>query len=226
MPKAGPKCLEMDFLQEKVEGNKKQSAFFSHSNGKYVCGLPTLIQKGDACVVFSVGGANAWDFEVAVSQHTSCQIHTYDCTIVPRIPAALKGIVNFHKTCVGNKNEVKAGQKYATFDKLMEEAGISDPPDIWKMDVEGFEYQVLRSLASDSNAAARLLPRFILLEIHATVRKKYQKFGLSWADRTRQPGEIAAALLPLFTVGYRLSNIDWSTSSPYAIEVVLSRIYC
>ena len=106
-------------------------AFGSGDDEKRFCWSDELV-SGDTCMVFSIGGNNQWDFEQVMANKTKCAIHTFDCTITPRIPEDIKDRVVFHKICVGNS---KSGPLYQSMDKLYELAG-NKRVDFFKMDVE------------------------------------------------------------------------------------------
>jgi hypothetical protein len=80
---------------------------------KHTCGV-TVPAQGDAeaCVVISLGSNNEFSFELDVArQLPHCAIHTLDCTIVPHVPAELRGRLTFHEICLGPADEeIDAGK--------------------------------------------------------------------------------------------------------------------
>ena len=112
------------------------------------------------CTVFSIGSANAWGFERDIARKTNCQIHTFDCTIVPRVPKDLKDRVTFHKACFGSKDSVDdQGREFLTWPSMLLRAGVA--PKYLKCDIEGWEYDAFDSILNSDQQ-----PDQIAAEIH------------------------------------------------------------
>ena len=155
---------------------------------KRACGLQTTLQNlypvavgessGEAssavasrgCVIYSIGSANQWDFELDVVERTNCSVHTFDCTISNTTlpPESIRDRVTFHHVCLGDKNE----GKFLTWESLHSVTGMKGSPNYLKMDIEGFEFPVMKSIIDNG----RHLPLQIAMEIHTTriERNAYQ----------------------------------------------------
>lgn len=235
LPPVGPACSELSFLD----------ASSNHDEGKYVCGLSMLKQHphgddpSEQCTILSIGSNNMWAFEVAAFRETSCQIHTFDCTVKkPLVPAEIQSRTTFHKVCLGESDtHMPDGRVFKSYPTLLKDhvPGLTRPPEVLKMDIEGFEYPVMRSITQQSQEAfggsAAAAPQQILMEVHHRTYKSL--FGqdndpgaLAWAHRDRTPGELMAFMTEVYTFGYRLSHADWGTVCPHCLEVVLSRVFC
>ena len=91
--------------------------------------------------------------------------------------------MQFHKVCLSAKTEVLHGWHYVTWENFTASVGLSQPPHVVKMDIEGFEYQTLKSLVQSDPA---LLPRSISLELHYETSMT----DLPWFGRLKSPYEL------------------------------------
>jgi len=149
---------------------------------KIVCGLSEL-QKEEHCIIYSIGGNNQWDFEIDLLQRTPCQVHTFDCTgPATRFRKPPHDRLHFHHVCLGiqhqdapaqcTESEPKCGATW-TLLEMQQQLG-HDRIDLLKMDIEGFEWPILRSwplLSLDQDTSSRendvmILPMQVLIEIH------------------------------------------------------------
>jgi hypothetical protein len=83
-----------------------------------------------------------------------CHIHTLDCTVDGRVPAEIRSKVTFHKVCLGIRDETVRASRGNMYNKKgteirtkrwstwCKEAGIIKQPDVLKMDIEGYEWEV------------------------------------------------------------------------------------
>jgi hypothetical protein len=202
---------------------------------KHICGLSLDKAQEPAnhpCVIISIGGANQWAFENIIGKALPhCHIHTLDCTVDGRIPEALKGQATFHKICIGTKDEtvtapqsgtyVKQGMqlqfmRWGTFTAMI---GLEHPPDVMKMDIEGYEWSVLQDMAA--NAPRNVLPRSISLELHYETGMS----NLQWYGRFRSPYEIGAWMDFMTTRGnYVLVDRNDNDHCRHCSEIVIAYI--
>ncbi len=95
---------------------------------------------------------------------------------------------------------------------MLKTAGIQKPPAYFKLDVEGFEYDIFTEMMQSPD----LLPRQIQVELHWGTRMT----GLSWMPRLRTSGEIAlmagmmfhGGFLPVHCIDGR-NDVSWRISA-------------
>jgi hypothetical protein len=120
-------------------------------------------------------------FESEVREKLDRQTHTFDCTLnanTPRKKPDDDG-VHFYPYCVtGDMNPVEP-TKYQNCYGLWNATQITTLPKLLKMDVEGFEFDVLTSMLSNSHPT--LWPEQIMMEVHYATRMK----DIEWLLRTR-----------------------------------------
>lgn len=148
-------------------------------SSKITCG--SLLQA--PCVVYSIGGNNEWFFEKDVLSKTPCEVHTFDCTGPrSRFTVPDHSRLHFHHVCIGITNhaaktaaELKRENKYSTgvvgamwtLQKMQSTLNHSQV-DLFKMDVEGYEWEILHSWPElrDIDSPRAVLPMQLLVEFH------------------------------------------------------------
>jgi hypothetical protein len=154
--------------------------------GKWLC-LPKHLKA--PCLIISLCSNGQFDFEQAVLDVFPCEVHTFDCTSTPQ---TLEARHHFHKLCIG-----KPAHGFVSLDEAVRLTGFSSL-DLLKMDIEGYEFDVVSSW----EAGSRSLPKQLSVELH------YQDlyYGTpAWKDTSRLslfswPGisEVGLAQLSLF----------------------------
>ena len=144
---------------------------------KIVCGLEEL-KKVDHCVVYSVGGNNQWQFELDLLEKTPCEVHTFDCTgPTTRFQKPDNDRIHFHHVCLGTVHEDaipteqcadlnKCGETWTLLE--MQRKLNHTRIDLFKIDIEGYEWPILESWPqnSDPDAKELWLPMQMLIEVH------------------------------------------------------------
>lgn len=142
---------------------------------------------GGACIVYSLGSNNKFDFEAAVLRKTNCTVHTFDCTSSPPLQS-MGPRFTFHKTCVGQSRKgMEHPEAFKTLPAIMSELG-HEGLSIIKWDVEGFEYDIFRDVLSDASGLHSKLPREILFELHY---RSHMGARTAWWDREKTAGEVS-----------------------------------
>ena len=106
------------------------------------------------CLIFSLGSNNQWGFEEAIYKQTKCIVHTFDCTGLFTVPRRIRDRVTLHKTCIGNE------APYVPWDSIVKQYGV---PDYLKMDIEGWEWSILKQISESSR---QFKPKQIGVELH------------------------------------------------------------
>lgn len=206
-PPEGPKCIE------------KLTYFGNiHDTQKPVCNVGGKLFHTSSCDLLSIGSNNQWDTEVGMHDQTRCRIHTFDCTSRDSMPSRIRDRTTFHKICIGDKDFTDSnGLQYLSWEHVLKVAGITEAPAYLKMDIEGFEYTVMRDIIRSGH----LMPEQIAMEIHWKTN-----VPVTWRGRSKSIGEVGSFLTMLFQAGYRLTYVDNATVCSHCMEVLLSRVYC
>lgn len=185
---------------------------------KHACGLRQLATVTSECVVFSIGSNNVWGFEEEIYKSTSCRIETFDCTVRKnaKVPDVIKDRTRLHRVCLGDKDELRGGKQFSTWDSLLTLVGITTAPTFLKMDIEGYEFEVMRSIIE----SGKNLPLQIAMELHY-----YASVPAIFKTGRKSSAEIFAFMnyLQLFG-GYYL--IDRRDGCPECSEILLAKLDC
>mmetsp|Transcript_46128 Transcript_46128/g.76246 ORF Transcript_46128/g.76246 Transcript_46128/m.76246 type:complete len:325 (-) Transcript_46128:371-1345(-) len=181
------------------------------------------------CVVYSLGSAGKYQFEDELLRSTRCTVHTFDCTLDSahcETPAKKRCASRynsthlirarhwFHPFCIASTDGVPDA-RYKTLATVYRELSHESMRiSLLKMDIEGFEWPILRSWRI-SDAA---LPEQFSAELHCTTAPRPR-------DHLRQLslGEATAVLSHFHRLGYRLSHLAWEGGG---IDVSFVRTRC
>lgn len=176
------------------------------------------------CVVFSVGSRGEFGFEEDIVTKTNCMIHTFDCTGDFPVPSHLKNRVIAYKLCLGDP---KYGTNFRTLQGLMRAANVKRVSFL-KMDIEGFEYDVLTNIINNANEILEtnkmdIFPDQIAFEIHYLT----QFPQLPFFGRDLSPGEIFSFMEFLFIEGgYVLAERNDNQFCAHCSEILLVKVLC
>ena len=212
------------FLDLKQEKELARGAGAGAGTGTGAGTTNTNISKKEPCGMISIGSNGEWGFENEVSKSTECTIHTFDCTVQePNKPE--NDAIHFYPFCIANENKQVEGRQYVTYSKMLEATGMKTPPALLKMDVEGFEYDVLQQmiLEAEESGSKHLLPTQISVELHYATRM----YDLDWFTRYRQAGELTLFLGFMFRKGgYTIVHTKFNPDGDDPIEVLFVRAFC
>lgn len=125
---------------------------------------------GEKCVAYSIGSNNVWNFEEYMHADSDCTIETFDCTCNMSIPEAIQGRTRAHPYCLGPISSTNdRGEKFMTLADLNKLLGREKGPDYYKMDIEGYEWAMMRALVKDADLKADVeahLPLQVYAEWH------------------------------------------------------------
>jgi hypothetical protein len=133
--------------------NCEQQRFGAPNDGGYVLCANLLKREGDAAAAYSYGiaGVDAWGCDVA--GELGVPVHQYDC-FETTVPACAGGVEHiFHAECIGPARETIEGRPFDTLGNHIEKNGDDSKRIVLKMDVEGSEWESLRT-ASDATLQA------------------------------------------------------------------------
>lgn len=200
-------------------------------------------RNNDDCNILSIGSNDQWGFEIEVTQQLpGCVTHTFDCTLSDNTPKKkpMNDDINFYPYCIGSSEN--QGPTLLPYDKLWDavmtrqkddnnhtvlesrtkqQSSIISPPKLLKMDIEGYEFDVLHNLLSSSDSS--IWPEQIMLEVHWATRM----VGLQWMPRTLTAGEISLFFGGLFNFGgYMVVDAKKINGCHPCLEVLLVRVLC
>lgn len=183
---------------------------------KRVCSLQSAINQTDGCVIISIGSNNQWSFEEAVfSKAPGCVIHTFDCTVSADAdpPEYIRSRVTLHRYCIGASSDLATS--FMSWDHMLRHIGIDHAPTWLKLDIEGYEWEILPVIARSRHSP---------VQISAELHYQTQMRALSWYGRYKTETEIA--LLAEHMVHRRYFFIDRhdNIQCPHCSEVLLSRV--
>jgi len=200
-----------------------------------------IIDSNKECAIVSIGSNGQWGFEENIAESTDCVTHTFDCTVSKDSRKPNIDSINFYPYCISSKDEVIEDRKYMTYSKMINQAGLTQPPALFKMDVEGFEFDVITQMLEEvwelkkkplvfsdgsveSNGLVDLLPSQISVELHFATRM----FDLPWMLRTKTTAEIAMFIGMMYTRGgYMLTKFEPTGPGCYSCaEMLFVRVLC
>ncbi|CAJ1969474.1 unnamed protein product [Cylindrotheca closterium] len=177
------------------------------------------------CNMISIGSNGQWGFEETVVANTNCITHTFDCTVQnPKKPNV--DPINFYPYCVANENKEIEGRQFRTYKGLVEAAKLTGPPDLFKMDVEGYEFDVMTQMLEEAHKSGTmdLLPTQISVELHYATRM----YDIPWKMRTVTAAEIALFMGMMYhRGGYVPVHYDEIGPGCYSCaELLFVRMFC
>ena len=205
----GPRCRKME----------------KYGNGdseKRACGLSASM-SAVGCKVLSIGSNNEWNFEEEVVRLTNCTVETFDCTGGGKnwsVPEAIRDRVRLHEVCLSKNSSTIGDRQYVTYKEMLAIASVDEFPAYLKMDIEGWEYDVLRSMVESGEK----LPNQIAFELHYGNWDTSNE-GMSWAKRDKRADELALFMDYLWRFGhYYVVDRRDNGSCSVCSELLLVRI--
>jgi len=226
----GPPCTDLEGFGKATRGVKDLET-------KMACGLSRVPAP---CWVISIGNSNQWGFEAEVLARTACSVAVFDCTIGSSVtpPPHLQSRVALHHVCLGQPEATAGAAKgpagltchtrratgsacdhvgpFANYSQLLALAGIDRTPSFLKMDIEGFEWQVLPHMLAAPNAPVQLA-----VELHFQTQMKQ----LAWFGRFKTPVELFALGNLMWRSGYVIASRQDNRFCPWCTELLLARAF-
>lgn len=195
-----------------------QKLLHSYGQGdgeKKICGS----MEDSSCVVVSLGSNNIWDFEESIiKRHPHCKIHAFDCFVPSKVPHKIAHAVTFHEKCIGPRDEVISGKQFLSWPSLLNLINLKTAPTALKMDIEGYEWTVIREMLVAS--PHHLLPSSISFELHTSTYLP----EITWQKRTRQAPEVALFMEYLLKFGYILVDRHDNPFCQHCSELVVAKV--
>ena len=175
--------------------------------------------------MISIGSNGQWGFEETVVANTKCITHTFDCTVQdPKKPNV--DAINFYPYCVANENKEIEGRQFRTYKGIVEAAKLTSPPDLFKMDVEGYEFDVMRQMLVEAHKSGTmdLLPTQVSVELHYATRM----YDIPWKMRNLTAAEIALFMGMMYNRGGYVP-VYYERFGPgcfHCAEILFVRMFC
>ena len=180
---------------------------------------------GHNCNMLSIGSNGEWGFEESVAAQTSCRTHTFDCTTAANPKKPDVDSIHYYPYCLANENKKIEDRDFITYFGMVEKIGLTKAPDLLKMDVEGFEFDILTQMLdhTEKTNSKHLLPAQISIELHYATRM----YDLPWHLRFRQTAEIAMFAGMMYNRGgYMLVQTKLDQGCKSCAEVLFVRAFC
>lgn len=192
-----------------------------------------------SCIVYGAGIARDSTFEKRMATH--CEVHAFDCTVGSTSPAVFRKRFAFHQTCIGNAShgtdagsttasELRKSDFFKNNTHRSHDAKLTFRPlsallerlghkhlDLLKIDIEGGEWEVLRT---ELLRPEGVRPHQIAFELHT-----------QWAPSRFVPPNLVTGkgkeavnrlFLDLFDIGYSVVSKDVSASESSCAEFVVA----
>jgi hypothetical protein len=147
-----------------VCGNKSPIGSFSKDGYKIIC---TDLVRRSECIVYSLGSFGNHEFEDSIKSRFGCEAYTID-----KDKYTLPEWIHFIQAKIGNPKKCSS---CVTINQLLQKNGHSDTPiDIFKIDIEGYEWQLLDQIFN-SNFGQIAIEIHEIKPSHLDFLKKFQK---------------------------------------------------
>ncbi|QRV75553.1 methyltransferase domain protein [Ceratobasidium sp. AG-Ba] len=181
--------------------------------GKWTCGLSRLKDKKD-CVIYSAGISTESSFEAELLRRTKCTVYGFDFSVKKFGPevnnySSLRNRTHFYPIGISGKDDHNAHPPMWTLQALMQKHGHTWI-DILKIDIEGSEFEALKSMTSYYKDIGPLPFGQLQIEIHAN-KATFLQF-LSWWEDLEEAG-----LRPFWTEPNLLYS-NWFRGAPAYTE--------
>ena len=121
------------------------------------------------------------DSKATLFFRTKCSVHIFDCTGEWEVPKNIASRVSLHKLCVGASESSEGDRNFLPYEDLVSIAtdGLNTQPAYLKMDIEGYEFQVLPAILA---LPPTIQPVQIGFEVHLIT---YLNAGPLYAQRAK-----------------------------------------
>ncbi|KAG9126735.1 hypothetical protein FRC07_002175 [Ceratobasidium sp. 392] len=181
--------------------------------GKWACGVSRIKDKPN-CVVYSAGISTESSFEAEVLRRTNCTVYGFDFSVRQFGPevhnyASLRNRTHFYRYGLAGTDNHSGNPPMWTIQALMQKHGHTFI-DILKIDIEGAEFDTLKSMINYYKDIGPLPFGQLQLEIHAN-KITFMQFLRWWEDLEE------AGLRPFWTEPNLLVT-NWFRGAPAYTE--------
>ncbi|KAF6259117.1 methyltransferase domain-containing protein [Scenedesmus sp. NREL 46B-D3] len=159
--------------------NRPLTKYAGEEDGsKFLCQVDRPGQLRRDCIIYSLGSNGDFKFEQEMLSRTSCKVHTLDCTYNGTSQGQRHA---YHKWCLASAaTAAQRGPPFYSWSQVTQKLG-HNRVDILKIDVDGYEYEIVGdwgleyAAAADGreNAASSLvLPHELAMEVHMMIKPK------------------------------------------------------
>ncbi|KAH6572729.1 hypothetical protein BSLG_008605 [Batrachochytrium salamandrivorans] len=183
-----------------------------HPDGpKWMCPEYLVTPDDTPCAVFSIGSNGDFQFEESIHKFVGdkCKIYTFDCTGTWSNP-----VTEFHPWCISDVDKVEEGRQFRTLTTMMKDVGVKEIH-LFKIDVEGFEFNALRTLQKVDKEA---LPRQMLVEVHFGAPHSFKTFNGDVETWVKPATDFYRAI---DTLGYSIALRERNIYSDCCAEYIL-----
>lgn len=217
-------CSRLTRIRTDKEYEDKYMCDYDKLSSKEFEDMSDKNEKSNTCDLISIGSNDQWGFETAVTKETNCRTHTFDCTIGKPSKKPSQESVLFYPHCISDADKIMNERSYLSYSSIWTKTGMKGAPKLLKIDVEGFEYDVLTSMLRDAKDLGEdMLPEQISIELHSATKM----YDLPWLLRNRQSSEVALLTGMLYRVGgYLPVKTSWHKGCAQCLEVLYVRVFC
>ncbi|RYH14778.1 hypothetical protein EON65_33015 [archaeon] len=154
-----------------VPDSCKLAAIAKGDSEKHICMgvFPPVSESSAACSIVSIGSNNEYDYEMDIIDRMPCEIHVFDCTVdnpTPPEKLAKSPRFFFYKLCIAAQDDKE--KRLGTWQSiaLLASHNATRPILSLKIDVEGWEFEVLKQVGAPEMVRLQLVPMQIACEIH------------------------------------------------------------
>lgn len=216
----GPPCRSSKLQSFGWGGDESRACVINGINEGFSAGGCVVI----SIVSNSVSKTKKWgfsNFELDIYKNTQeCYLHIFDCTADEpySIPAQISNRTTFHRVCLGVDDAIIEGKQFFSWPTLLVVANVSKAPALVRMDIEGREFESLRSIIESSSGHP--IPLQISLTLYLTSAE-------GGRFRIRNAGEVTTFMSYLREFGgYSLIDRQDDKFSPYRSTILLVRTKC
>ena len=214
-----------DKMAKVVPTNCLFETFGTGDESKRMCMAPFIHEE--SCWIMSIGCNGLFGFESDIFFRTKCSVHIFDCTGDWEVPKNIASRVSLHKLCVGASESSEGDRNFLPYEDLVSIAtdGLNTQPAYLKLDVEGYEFQVIPAILA---LPPTIQPVQIGFEVHLIT---YLNAGPLYAQRAKDSlwfikdySDVGLLFFELKSIGgYKLISREDNPFCQHCSELVIMK---